>query len=234
MNRLRIVSISILIFVFIPNLIFAHHTLNEETPSGDFVFLKLFDVPINFRLDPGTLGGGDGNTVVETSCDVWNNVPNTLQLCGDFSTLSEDVTVDNFSSIISAIDGNHDVVFDETGEIIDMLGLSSSNTIGISLLTRDAVTGEIIDVTLVLNGSLQSGAGADLLSTTIHEMGHGWGLAHTVVGGINTASITVGLEPIDPIRIPTMFPFNIPIDDAFGDTLEIDDEIGIAGMYPSN
>ena len=152
-------------------------------------------------------------------------MPNTAQLCGDFSTLSEDVTVDNFSFMISSIDGNHDVVFDETGEILESLGFSSGTTLGVSLISINTVTGEIIDVTLLLNGSIQSTAGADLLSTTIHEMGHGWGLAHTPIGGINNASTTIGLEPIDPIRIPSMFPFNIPVNDAFGITLEIDDEV---------
>jgi len=43
-----------------------------------------------------------------------------------------------------------------------------------------------------------------------------------------------GLEPVDPIGIPTMYPFNIPTNDALGRTLEIDDEIGISVRYPAN
>jgi hypothetical protein len=65
-------------------------------------------------------------------------------------------------------------------------------------------------------------------------MGHGWGLAHIPIGGINSANFAPGLEPIDPEAIPTMFPFNIPTNDALGRTLEIDDEIGISVRYPSN
>jgi hypothetical protein len=62
-------------------------------------------------------------------------------------------------------------------------------------------------VLLVLNGSLQGSSSSDLLSTTIHEMGHGWGLAHIPIGGINSANFAPGLESIDPEAIPTMFPF---------------------------
>ena len=144
------------------------------------------------------------------------------------------MTDQNYKSLTSTSDGNIDVIFDETGKIISDLGLDPSNTLGISSVTSNVTTGEIKNVLLVLNGRVQSSLGSDLLSTTVHEMGHGWGLAHIPIGGINTASPTRGLEPIDPKGIPTMFPFNIPTDDRLGRTLEIDDEIGISVRYPAN
>jgi hypothetical protein len=148
--------------------------------------------------------------------------------------VSEDITVENYESLISTNDGNIDVIFDETGEILADLGFSPSSTLGVSSVTSNVANGEIQNVLLVLNGSLQSSSSSDLLSTSIHEMGHGWGLAHIPIGGINSDNFTHGLEPIDPEAIPTMFPFNIPTNDALGRTLELDDEVGISVRYHSN
>ena len=234
MTKRRIITACLVAVYFFPCIAFGYHILNNRNSSGNFVFLKWRDTPVNIRLDPGTLGGVDGRNIIEKACDTWNNVPTAARLCGNFSTLSEDITVENYESLISANDGNIDVIFDETGEILADLNLSPNSTLGVASVTSSRANGEIQNVLLVLNGSLQSSSSSDLLSTTIHEMGHGWGLAHIPIGGINSANVTPGLEPVDPIGIPTMYPFNIPTDDALGRTLEIDDEIGISIRYPIN
>ncbi len=227
----KLITACLISVYFLPCLAFGYHILNQQNSSGNFVFLKWKNTPVNLKLDPGTLGGEDGRSIVEQACDTWNNVPRAPMLCGNFSNLPEDITADNFEALIPTDDGNIDVVFDETGEILADLGLPPGTTLGISSVTANVATGEILNVLLVLNGSVQSSLGSDLLSTTIHEMGHGWGLAHIPIGGISTVSSTPGLEPIDPVGIPTMFPFNIPTDDRLGRTLEIDDEIGISIRY---
>ena len=234
MTKRRIITACLVAVYFFPCIAFGYHILNNRNSSGNFVFLKWRDTPVNIRLDPGTLGGVDGRNIIEKACDTWNNVPTAARLCGNFSTLSEDITVENYESLISTNDGNIDVIFDETGEILADLNLSPNSTLGVASVTSNAANGEIQNVLLVLNGSLQSSLASDLLSTTIHEMGHGWGLAHIPIGGINSANVTPGLEPVDPIGIPTMYPFNIPTDDALGRTLELDDEIGISIRYPIN
>ena len=234
MTKRRIITACLVAVYFSPCIAFGYHILNNRNSSGNFVFLKWRDTPVNIRLDPGTLGGVDGRNIIEKACDTWNNVPTAARLCGNFSTLSEDITVENYESLISTNDGNIDVIFDETGEILADLNLSPNSTLGVASVTSNAANGEIQNVLLVLNGSLQSSSSSDLLSTTIHEMGHGWGLAHIPIGGINSANVTPGLEPVDPIGIPTMYPFNIPTDDALGRTLELDDEIGISIRYPIN
>ena len=234
MTKLRIVTASLIAVFFVPCIVFGYHILNNRNSSGNFVFLKWGGTTVNLRLDPGTLGGGDGREIVEEACETWNNVPTAVSLCGNFSTVSEDITVENYESLISTNDGNIDVIFDETGEILADLGFSPSSTLGVSSVTSNVANGEIQNVLLVLNGSLQSSSSSDLLSTTIHEMGHGWGLAHIPIGGINSDNFTHGLEPIDPEAIPTMFPFNIPTNDALGRTLELDDEVGISVRYHSN
>jgi hypothetical protein len=232
MTTPKLITACLFSLYLLPCSAFGYHILNNQNSSGNFVFLKWKNTPVNLRLDPGTPAGGNVSSIVEQACNTWNNVPRAPMLCGNFSKLPEDITVDNYARIPTD-DGNIDVVFDETGEIIADLGLPPNSTLGISSVTSDAATGEIKNVLLVLNGSLQSSLSSDLLSTTIHEMGHGWGLAHITIGGISTVSHTPGLEPIDPVGIPTMFPFNIPTDDRLGRTLELDDEIGISIRYPA-
>lgn len=224
---------SLLFLCSAPALVLGYHILNSRVQSGGFVFLKWRNIPVDIRIDPGTLRGGNGRNVVEEACDTWNQVPTVATLCGNLSFLSEDITVENYQSLISTDDGAIDVIFDETGEILADLGLPARSTLGVASITSNAANGEIQNVLLVLNGSLQSSS-ANLLSTTIHELGHGWGLAHIPIGGISSSYSTPGLEPIDNASIPSMFPFAIPDDDALGSTLEIDDEIGISVRYHSN
>ena len=233
MTTSQLITACLFSLYFLPCSAFSYHILNNQNSSGNFVFLKWKNTPVDLRLDPGTLGRGDGRSIVEEACKTWNNVLMARPLCGGFSTFSEDITDQNYKSLTSTNDGKIDVVFDETGEIIADLGLPPDSTLGISSVTSNVATGEIQNVLLVLNGSVQSSLGSDLLSTTIHEMGHGWGLAHIPIGGINAVSNTRGLEPIDPVGIPTMFPFNIPTDDRLGRTLELDDEVGLSVRYPA-
>ena len=233
MTTSKLITACLFSLYFLPCSSFGYHILNQQNSSGNFVFLKWKNTPVDLRLDPGTTAGVNLSSIVEQACSTWNNVLRAQPLCGRFSNFSEDVTEQNYKSLTATNDGKIDVVFDETGEIIADLGLPPNSTLGISSVTSNVATGEIQNVLLVLNGSVQSGSGSDLLSTTIHEMGHGWGLAHIPIGGINTAGSTPGLEPIDPVGIPTMFPFNIPTDDRLGRTLELDDEVGISVRYPA-
>ena len=121
---------------FLPCLALGYHVLNNQSSPGNFVFLKWSNTPVNLMLDPGTLGGEDGEKIVKEACDTWNNVPTADRLCGNFSTLPEDITVDNYESFTSANDGDIDVIFDETGEILSDLGLSPGSTLGVSIVTR--------------------------------------------------------------------------------------------------
>jgi len=225
---------TILTLVFLctcfPGFVFAYHILNSSS-GGRFVFIKWKNTPIDFRVDGGTLEGKDGIVVVEDACDEWNRVPTARTLCGSLTVLPMDITAANFDTLPLLNDGI--IIFDETGGILSSLGLSA-NTLGIGITLSNTATGEITDALIILNGSIPSSKTTDLLSTTVHEFGHVWGLAHTAIGGINTANNTPGLDPIDPSAIPTMFPFNNPIDDTFGRTLEDDDIAGISLLYPQN
>jgi len=233
-RKIKYLALFTFLVLTFPVFAFSYHILNNSTSTFSFVFLRWSSTPVNLRVDPGTLAGGGGQEIVVGACEVWNSVPNAQQLCGSLTNFSEDITVDNFQSMTSNSNGSIDVVFDETGEVVAALGLSPNSTLGVALVSRNVNNGEIRGVLIVLNGKILGNSNSDPLSTTTHEMGHSWGLAHIPIGGINNSNNVSGLEPIDTSAIPSMFPFNIPDDDEFGRTLEIDDKVGISVRYPSN
>ena len=205
----------------------SYHVLNQSSGASDYVFFNLPSMPVNFRVDGGTLGGGNGLTVVQDACAEWDGLENIGNFCG---TLTETVDINsaNIDTIVLTNDFINDIVFDEDGSILnDLVG---PGVLGIGLAVTNAA-GVITDITIIINGSIPSSPNADLLATTIHEMGHVWGLGHTPIGGINSAEIPGGLDPIDPVGIPTMYPFNLPVDDTLGRSLETDDFASALLLY---
>jgi len=206
-------------FFFVQNS-YSYHTLNNIFDSA-FVFRSLPGLPVNFRIDGGTLGGGNGLAIVEDACDEWDGLPNIPNFCGNLNQIETDITSSNFNSLTDENDGTHDIIFDEDGSILADIGVPG--VLGLGLTTFNTATGQITDITILINGSIPSSASADLLATVIHEMGHTWGFAHIPIGGINTTNSVNGFDRIDPDAIPTMYPFAIPQDDRFGRSLESDD-----------
>lgn len=207
---------------------YSYHILNnifEDT----FVFRSLPGLPVDFRVDGGTLGGGDGLAIVEDACSEWDSLPGIGNFCGELNQMETDITSSNFNSVIGVNDGINDIVFDEDGSILANLGVPG--VLGLGFTTFNTATGLIVDIRIIINGSIPSSAAADLLATVIHEMGHTWGLAHVPIGGITTVNSTTGFDRISPAGIPTMFPFAIPQDDRLGRSLESDDLASALLLY---
>ena len=218
-------------FVLSPVNAFSYHVLNDI--SGNSVQFNYWTkLPITFRIDGGTLDGGDGVALFLDACDEWNKIQGVKNICGSWTQIDQDITSSNFNDLTDLSDGVVDIVFDETGQILSSLGLSST-TLGVGITSINSA-GIITDGILVLNGSRPSSKTADILATAVHELGHIWGLAHTPIGAIVSTNNTsnFGLDPIQPSAIPTMYPFTNPENDEYGRTLEPDDIAGMKILYP--
>lgn len=218
-------------FVLSPANAFSYHVLNDI--SGNSVQFNYWTkLPITFRIDGGTLDGGDGVALFLDACDEWNKIQGVKNICGSWTQIDQDITSSNFNDLTDLSDGVVDIVFDETGQILSSLGLSST-TLGVGITSINSA-GIITDGILVLNGSRPSSKTADILATAVHELGHIWGLAHTPIGAIVSTNNTsnFGLDPIQPSAIPTMYPFTNPENDEYGRTLEPDDIAGMKILYP--
>jgi hypothetical protein len=196
--------------------------------SGTFVFARWENIPVDFRIDPGTLGGGNGMTIIQQACSIWNSINKAPDICGSLTTGATDITGSNFDSIARPDDGINDIIFDEDGSIISSMGADPDITLGIGGFFQATTSGEILDGFIVLNGTTPQG---DFLATAIHELGHAWGIGHTAVGMINDFFSDQGLDPIDIARLPTMYPLSNPLDDTFGRTLEPDDIAAFITLY---
>ena len=218
-------------YVLFPVNAFSYHVLNDI--SGNSVQFNYWTkLPITFRIDGGTLDGGDGVALFLDACDEWNKIQGVKNICGSWTQIDQDITSSNFNDLTDLSDGVVDIVFDETGQILSSLGLSST-TLGVGITSINSA-GIITDGILVLNGSRPSSKTADILATAVHELGHIWGLAHTPIGAIVSTNNTsnFGLDPIQPSAIPTMYPFTNPENDEYGRTLEPDDIAGMKILYP--
>jgi len=223
--------ITIILAFCLPCLVFAYHFLDNRTSSGGFAGEMWANTPVTIIIDGGTLEGMNGKPIVEDACAVWDSVPAVKKLCGNITTFPLDVTVANIEETPPTI-GAVNVIFDETGDILAFLGSNPEEILGTcSNVLKDVTTGEISHSVMILNGSKM--AFGDLLGTTIHELGHCWGLAHTPIGGISTdfPFNTPGLDPIPPSKTPTMVPVSL---NELWRTLEDDDKAGITILYPQN
>lgn len=201
--------------------------------------VKWAHLPVDFVLDGGTLAGQEGFPLIADALDTWDNVPTARRLGGDLIIYVDsnddpiDFTADNLGIDYGIIgDGINEIVFDETGQILETLGLDPDTTAGVSITIEDTAQQEITDAMLVLNGTFDSSPQLDTKASAIHELGHIWGLSHTFIGAVNTVNGEPGSWPIDPEWIPTMYPFENPVDDRYARTLEWDDMAGVSWLYP--
>ena len=193
------------------------------------------------RGDLGPLTNAQAVSFVGLAFGQWDALPSASTTYLQGAALPEDVTVDNFFPYIfaAAPDGLSAIVFDDTGEIFDLLFGPDSGVLGFAGPEwLNPSTCLIVEGYAFLNGPAFTTPQV-ALDILVHEFGHYQNLAHTVVNGQIVIGDTSGPTPNNtfPItslanRIETMYPFYFGPAAGFS-TPDKDDIGSLSSIYPS-